>query len=80
MRDTWQCYPNAVAVTPSDTANLAKPAMALLVTGTGNVTLDTVGGQTSVLFTALAANAILPVQTVRVRATGTTATGIIALY
>ena len=80
MRDTWQVYPNVVAVTPNDSANLPAPSMALWVTGTGAIAFDTVGGQTNVVLTGIPANTIVPIQMIRVRATGTTATGLFALY
>jgi hypothetical protein len=71
---------NAAVVTPSDTTDLPNPAIRLWVGGAGNVTLDTVGGSTSVLFAALPAGTLLSVQVKRVRATGTSATNIVALY
>ena len=80
MRDTWQVYPNVVAVTPSDTAPLSKPAMAIYVSGTGALAFDTMGGQTNVILSGLPANSILPIQITKVYATGTTATGLFALY
>lgn len=71
---------NAVAITPDDGNNFAfGQCRGLYVGVTGNVTLDT-PNQTSVLFTAVPAGAILPVSAVRVRATGTTASGIVGLY
>jgi hypothetical protein len=54
--------------------------MALWVTGTGAIAFDTVGGQTNVVLTGIPANTIVPIQMIRVRATGTTATGLFALY
>ena len=80
MRDTWQVYPNVASVTPSDTANLSKPAMALYITGTGTIKFDTVGGQTGVSMTGIPANSILPFQVTKVYAGGTSATGIFALW
>jgi hypothetical protein len=69
---------NAVAVTPSDSENLATSAKALWVGQIGDVSVDTVGGQTAVVFKNCLG--VLPVTAVRVRATGTTATDIVALY
>lgn len=71
---------HAAAVTPSNTADLPQPAYALYVGGAGNITLDTVGGQTSVLFTAVPVGTVLALAVKRVRATGTTATALVALY
>jgi hypothetical protein len=68
-----------VPVVPSDSANFSfGMARALYVGVAGNITLDT-ANSTNVLFTAVPVG-ILPVAAVRVRATGTAATGILALY
>ena len=69
---------NAVAVTPSNDTDLPNPAKALWVGQIGDVSVDTVGGQTAVVFKNCIG--VLPVTAVRVRATGTTATDIVALY
>jgi hypothetical protein len=69
---------NAVAVSPSDSVNLATPSRSLYVGGAGNVTVVTVGGQT-ITFTAVPAGSILPIQATRVNQTATTATNIISL-
>lgn len=71
---------HAAAVTPSDTTDLTTAARSLYIGGAGNVTLDTVGGETSVLFAGLTAGSVLPVRAQRVRATGTTATNLVALW
>lgn len=72
-------YKHAVAVTPSDSADLPRtPARALFVTVTGNVSFITQGGET-VSLTSVAANEILPFLITRVRSTGTTAT-VLALW
>lgn len=69
---------NAVAVTPHDTNAIAS-CRALYVGGAGNVTLRTNDDDADVLFTAVPAGSILPVRVRYVRATGTTATAIVAL-
>ena len=69
----------AVAVTPSDSADLATSCRALYIGGSGNVALITVG-QDTVTFTNLPSGALLPVRTSRVLATGTTATSIVAVW
>jgi hypothetical protein len=70
-----------VAITPSDGTDLAEPARALYIGGAGNVSLvgtdDTGTGGT--VF-AVTAGQILPLGVRRVRATGTTASAIVALY
>jgi hypothetical protein len=68
---------NAVAVTVSDTTLLN--AGTLYVGIAGNVNVDTVGGQTSVVFQGVPAGGILPVQVIRVRATSTTASACVLM-
>ena len=67
-----------VPVTPDDAADLPDAAIALYVTGGGDVAIDTVRGGASRTVT-VADRSLLPVGVTRVRATGTTATGIHAL-
>lgn len=70
----------AVAVTPSDAADLTVvPTRSLWVGGAGNVNVDMADG-TTVLFSGVTAGTILPLQVKRVRSTSTTATLIVALY
>lgn len=71
---------NAAAVTPNDSADLANFAVALYIGGAGDVSVDTVSGQESVVFAGLAAGTILPVRVKRVNSTSTTATSIVALW
>lgn len=66
------------AVTPNDTTELATIPKGLWVGGTGDVRLKGVNGS-AVTFTAVPAGHIIPVRASIVYATGTTATGIIAL-
>lgn len=68
----------AIAVAPSDSVNLPQSAMALWVGGAGNISLITAGGDT-VLISGIVAGTYLNIQTSRVRATGTTASLIVAL-
>lgn len=68
-----------VAVTPSNTANLASVCRALFV-GTGG-DLAAIGDDGSaVTFKNVPSGAVLPVRTIRVNSTNTTATDIVALY
>lgn len=67
----------AAAVTPNDAADLVAHARALWVGGLGNVAVVTVGGDT-VTFTGV--SGLLPVRVKRVLETGTTATGIVAVW
>lgn len=88
MADAWESTggsidapaKNAAAVTPSDSADLGDVAVALYVGGAGDVSVDTVGGQESIVFSSMSAGTILPVRVKRVNATGTTATNIVALW
>tara|TARA_R110000787_G_scaffold99975_1_gene204778 strand:- start:186 stop:446 length:261 start_codon:yes stop_codon:yes gene_type:complete len=68
---------DAFAVTPSDSVDLAFIARSLFIGVAGTVSVITKEG-TTVSFT-LPAGFILPLEVSRVRATGTTATGIVAL-
>lgn len=70
---------SAVAVTPSDSADLAAtPTRALYIGTTGNLVVN-MADDTSVTFTAVPVG-ILWISVDRVKATGTTASNIIALY
>ena len=69
---------NAFAVTPDDTNDLEKSCRALNVATGGTIRLTTVGGDT-VTITVVECNAF-PIRCQRIWATGTTASGIVALY
>jgi hypothetical protein len=69
---------NAVPITPHDTNPIAPIPEALYVGGAGAVTLRARGSSADVLMTATAGGYLL-VQAQYVRATGTTATGIVGL-
>jgi hypothetical protein len=69
-----------LAVTPSDSTDLTySTCRAIYVGGDGNISLVDGNGAT-IVFSGVTAGSILPVQTARINATGTTATSIIALY
>lgn len=71
---------NGVAVTPSDTQNLAGGACRALYIGTtGNVSAVFPDG-TQVTFNSIAAGVVLPIQALRINNSGTTASNIVALY
>lgn len=70
---------HAAAVSPSDSADLANASKRLWVGGAGNVALITVGGET-VTYNSVPAGTYLKVRASRVKATGTTATNIIAEF
>ena len=69
-----------LAVTPSDSTDLTySTCRAIYVGGDGNISLVD-GNAATIVFTGVTAGSILPVQTARINATGTTATSIITLY
>jgi hypothetical protein len=67
----------AIAITPSDTVTIGG-CRAIYVGVTGDITIDT-ANQTGILFKSVPVG-ILPVAPLRVKATGTTATNMVALY
>ena len=79
----------AAAVTPSDTVDIPSISTdpgagknngcVLFVGGAGNIKVKTIGGA-EVTFQGINTGAFIPVQVLRVFATGTTATNIIALW
>lgn len=68
---------DALPVTPDDALDLAQVAIGLYVETGGTLVVDTVAGPTRTI--GVADFAMLPLGTRRVRASGTTATGIHAL-
>ncbi len=85
MSDTFEDFASGLespathiaAVTPDDGADLAVCSRALNVSGAGSVRLTTVTGATDTVY--IAAGLAFPVRARRIWATGTTATGIVAL-
>lgn len=67
---------NWAAVTPNDGADLAYASCVIMVTGAGNIKVDTLGGQTAVTL-AVAAGFEYKIRATRIYNTDTTATGII---
>jgi len=79
---------SAAAVTPSNTSNIPSVSTqdgsgnngcVLYVGGVGNLKVLTVGGN-EVTFTNVPTGTFVPVQVLRVFATGTTATNIVAIW
>lgn len=66
-------------VAPNDAADLPELPRALFVGQTGNISVVLAGGQ-PVLFQNCQAGSVLPVRAARVMQTGTTASGIVALW
>ncbi len=70
---------SAAAITASDSTDLANPVRAIYVGGAGSVVVTMVAGN-DVTFSGLPAGMILPIRAKRVKATGTTATGLVGLW
>jgi len=64
-------------VTPSDSVDLAEASRAINVATSGTVRVTTIGGTTATLY--VTAGSAFPVRVLRIWATGTTATNIVAL-
>lgn len=71
---------SAVVITPDDNTDLVNNTKSIYVGGTGNLSVVMLGDGSTVLFSGIPAGAILPIQVKRIRATGTTASLIVALY
>lgn len=80
--DEGSSYQDAHAVTPSDAAALpGGPCRGLFVGGTGTLTIITAAGTTTTLTIPVGACGFtIPINATQIKATGTTATGIVALY
>lgn len=70
---------NALAITPGDATDLAVAPRALFVGQGGDLAVMMLGGET-VTFGSCPAGCLLPIRVTRVRATGTTAGRILALW
>lgn len=69
---------NLIAVTPDDAADLPSASRGLNVAQGGMVRVTTVGGTTGTLM--IEAGGVFPLRATRIWATGTTATGIVAMF
>lgn len=78
MSDSTASAYTWAAVTPSNTAAIEPRPDALFIGGGGNVSAVGEDGVSATF--AVADGAYLMIQPVRINATGTTATGIVALY
>lgn len=70
---------DAVAITPHDTNAISGRPRAVFVGTGGNITLRALDSSADVLLSNVQDGAILPIRPSHVRATGTTATGLVAL-
>jgi hypothetical protein len=76
---TFPMFPgSAGTITPSDSVNLPTPSVVYVGTS-GNVAVTTPQGD-QVTFSNVPSGSVLPVQVLRVRATGTTASNLIRIY
>lgn len=71
---------NAIAVSPSDTNDLAIRSRALFIGGAGDIKVDMVDKGEAVIFKGLSAGQKLDIQVTRVYSTDTTATDIVNLF
>ena len=69
----------AVSITPDDATDLTITTRALLVGGAGDVSVILAGDSAPVTLAGLLAGTVYPLRITRVRATGTTATNLVAL-
>lgn len=69
---------SAVAITPSDTDTFSVP-VTVYVGSTGDVVVTPAGQQDDVTFTVVSGQ-VIPLEVWAVKATGTTATGLVAIY
>lgn len=67
------------AITPNDSTDLTVTSRAIYVGGGGDIALITKGGSTITLAGA-AAGSVIPIRAVRIKATGTTATSLVAIW
>ena len=76
----WSPATSSVAVTPSDSEELAYLTRALYVGVGGNLSVKLRDDSAAVVFVGVAEGTLLPLQVKQVMATDTTATNIIALW
>jgi len=69
----------AAVVTPSDDTDLPKSSRALYIGSSGNITVTMKDG-VDCTFSNVVVGTMLPIRATRVKATGTTATNIVAMY
>ena len=76
---TFPMFPGSAGViTPSDSVDLPTPSVVYVGTS-GNVAVTTPQGD-QVTFVNIPSGSVLPVQVLRVRATGTTASNLVRIY
>lgn len=73
-------YRHGGAITPSDTVDMSNVSRAIYVGGTGTITYISEQGETVALLGNIPVGAVLRVCASRVKATGTTATNLVAFW
>ncbi len=71
---------HAESVTPNNDSDLPNTTRALWIGTGGDIVITTKGGTSSVTLESVPDGSMLPIRVSRVHATGTTATGIVALW
>ena len=79
MAGTIDGYSRAVAITPSDATNFTEGACHAIYVGGAGAIVAIVSG-VAVTFSGALAGTIIEIRATRVNATGTVATGLVALY
>jgi hypothetical protein len=81
VRHLGEPYASAAAVTPDDGNDLPNGlTRAVYIGGAGDVTVNMASTGTAITFKAVPVGTVLPIRAARVKATGTTATLILALW
>jgi hypothetical protein len=70
---------NAVAVTPNDGTDLTNVSRGIIAGSTGNISVNMSGSGSAVVI-AVVAGQLYPIAVSRILATGTSATGIVAIW
>lgn len=71
---------HAAAVTPNDNTDLTFVTRAVYVGGAGNITVNMADGTAGIVFSAVPVGTVLPIAVSRIKATGTTATLLVAIW
>lgn len=71
---------NIVSITTNDSVNLTNATKAIYVPSTATLKVDTVGGQTGVTITGLAAGIWHPIQVTKIYATGSSISSLLGSW
>lgn len=75
----YEAFRNGKAITPHDSNALSPPTAAIWVGGAGNITLRLTGDTADTVLNGALAGTIYYLRASHIRATGTTATNLVAL-